>query len=142
MTLRQRCYSLYNIGDTLLGSANNSKGKKMDLAKRNLIDLQQYITFLEENNHLVRVKSEVDWDQELVGVATKYEGLKTVLFEKVKDRDYPVLAGLYWNRAVMAKFFSTNSAELPFVLADDIRAWRQSPMEPVILKNGPAINLI
>ena len=31
----------------------------MDLAKRNLIDLQSYIEFMEEHNHLIRVKSEV-----------------------------------------------------------------------------------
>ncbi len=114
----------------------------MDLAKRNLIDLQQYICFLEDNNHLVRIKSEVDADFELAGIAKKYEGGKTVLFEKVRGRDYPVLMGLYWNRDMMAKFFRTSSAQLPFVLADDIRRWRQSPMDPVTLKNGPANEVI
>ena len=53
----------------------------MDLAKRNLIDLQQYINFLQENNHLVRVKSEVDSYLELAGIAKKYEGLD---IEKIK----------------------------------------------------------
>jgi 2,5-furandicarboxylate decarboxylase 1 len=114
----------------------------MDLAKRNLIDLQQYIAYLEENNHLIRIKSEVDSYLELAGIAKKYEGDKTVLFEKVKDRDYPVLMGLYWNREVMAKIFDTSNEKLPFAVADDIRAWRQSPMEPVIVKKGPANEVI
>lgn len=114
----------------------------MDLAKRKLIDLQQYIAFLEENNHLIRVKSEVDGDFELAGIAKKYEGTKAILFEKVKGCEFPVLLGLYWNRDMMARFFKTDSAQLPFVLADDIRAWRQSPMEPVMVKNGPANEVI
>ena len=46
-------------------------GTKMDLAKRNLIDIQQYIEFLEENNHLIRLKSEVDSYLELAGIAKK-----------------------------------------------------------------------
>ncbi|MFT4826114.1 MAG: 3-polyprenyl-4-hydroxybenzoate decarboxylase, partial [Cryomorphaceae bacterium] len=32
----------------------------MDLAQRKLSDLQGYIAFLEENNQLIRVKTEVD----------------------------------------------------------------------------------
>ncbi|MEE9160695.1 MAG: hypothetical protein V3V73_02800 [Gammaproteobacteria bacterium] len=114
----------------------------MDLAKRNLIDIQQYIEFLEENNHLIRLKSEVDSYLELAGIAKKYEGDKTILFEKVKDRDYPVLIGLYWNRDMMGKIFNTSSADLPFAIANDIRAWRQSPMEPVTVKKGPANEII
>ena len=77
----------------------------MDLAKRNLIDLQSYVEFLEQHNHLIRVKSEVDPDFELAGIARKFEGGKAVLFENVKGRDYPVLIGLYWNRDFMARFF-------------------------------------
>ena len=114
----------------------------MDLAKRNLIDLQQYIAFLEENNHLVRVKSEVDSYLELAGIAKKYEGGKAVLFEKVKDRDYPVLMGFYWHRGILAELFNTSIGNLPFAIADDIRAWRKAPMESPVLKKGPANEVI
>ena len=54
----------------------------MDLAKRNLIDMQQYLAFLEENDHLVRVKSEVDPYLELAGIAKKYEGGKPFILKK------------------------------------------------------------
>ena len=110
----------------------------MDLAKRNLIDMQQYLAFLEENDHLVRVKSEVDPYLELAGIAKKYEGGKAVYFEKVKGSEFPVLIGFYWNRDILAKLFNVASGDLPFVIADDIRAWRQSPMESPVLKQGPA----
>ncbi len=114
----------------------------MDLAKRNLIDMQQYLAFLEENDHLVRVKSEVDPYLELAGIAKKYEGGKAVYFEKVKGSEFPVLIGFYWNRDILAKLFNVASGDLPFVIADDIRAWRQSPMESPVLKQGPANEVI
>lgn len=114
----------------------------MDLAARNLIDIQSYIEYLEQNNHLIRVKSEVDPVHELAGIAKRFEGGKAMLFENVKGHQYPVFIGLYWNRDMMAKFFNTDSAQLPFVLADGIKQWRQEPMEPIILKNGPANEVI
>ena len=58
----------------------------MDLASRNLSDLQGYIAFLEENKQLIRVKTEVDPHLELAGIAKHFEGGKVVLFEKVKGR--------------------------------------------------------
>lgn len=110
----------------------------MDLAQRGLTDIQSYIAFLEAENQLVRVHSEVDQDLELAGIARKFEGEKTVLFERVKGHAYPVLIGLYWNRPMVAKIFGTTAERLPFVLADEIAAWRKVPMEPVILDSGPA----
>lgn len=114
----------------------------MDLAKRKLIDLQQYIDFLEKKNHLVRVKSEVDAYLELAGIAKQYEGGKAVLFEKVKDREFPVLIGLYWHRGILADLFNTSIDRLPFAIADDIRAWRKAPMESPVLNTGPANEVI
>ncbi len=114
----------------------------MNLAERKLIDLQSYIALLEQHNHLVRVKSEVDPVFELAGIAKQFEGGKALLFENVKGSDFPALTGLYWNRNFMAKFFQTTSVRLPFVLADDIRAWRKHPIEPVIVQQGPANEVV
>lgn len=114
----------------------------MDLAKRGLTDLQSYIAFLEKHNQLVRVKSPVDATHTLAGIAKKFEGGKVVLFEQVKGHDYPVLIGLYWNRPLLAKFLNTTSERLPFTLGDEIRAWRQKPMPPVMSKNGPANEVV
>ena len=65
----------------------------------------------------------------MAGIAKKFEGTKAVLFENVKGQQYPVLVGLYWNRDSTAKMFGSNSRELPFALAKEIGAWRQSPGE-------------
>ncbi len=114
----------------------------MDLAKRGLTDLQSYVDYLDEADLLVRVKSVVDSDRELAGIAKKFEAGKAVLFENVKDRDYPVLVGLYWNRSTTAGMFGTTSERLPFVLSDEIAAWRKDPIEPVIVDSGPANEVI
>ena len=100
----------------------------MDLAKHGLTDLQSYIDYLDEANLLVRVKSAVDSDRELAGIAKKFEAGKAVLFENVKDRDYPVLVGLYWNRSTTSRMFGTTSERLPFVLSDEMTAGRGNPI--------------
>ena len=114
----------------------------MNLAQRKLTDIQSYIEFLESNGDLIRVKSEVDAEYELAGIAKKYEGRKVILFEKVKGSDCPVLMGLYWNRDILSRIFDTPSDELPFALANDVKAWRASPIEPVVVKQGPANEVI
>jgi 2,5-furandicarboxylate decarboxylase 1 len=114
----------------------------MDLAKRGLTDIQGCIDYLEKHDHLVRVKSAVDPKFTLAGIAKKFEGGKAVLFEKVKGHKHPVFIGLYWNRDKLAAMLDTTSSRLPFVLSEEIRAWRRRPMEPRIVKKGPANEVI
>ena len=45
----------------------------MDLDARNLTDLQGYIDYLEANNLLIRVKTEVDAEFELAGIAKRFD---------------------------------------------------------------------
>ena len=114
----------------------------MDMLERGLDDLQDYVQFLEQHDRLIRVRSEVDQDHELAGIAKKFEGGKAVLFEKVKGQGYPVLVGLYWNRDNTAELFGSTSQQLPFALAKDIGAWRQQPMAPQVVESGPANEVI
>ena len=114
----------------------------MDLAKRGLTDMQGYVAWLEKKNHLIRVKSPVDAVLELAGIAKKFEGGKAVLFENVKGSDYPVLIGLYWNRPIIAGMYGTTSERLPFVLSDEIGAWRKEQIEPIVVDSGPANEVI
>ena len=108
------------------------------LAARGLGDLQGLISFLESSGALARVKSEVDATHELCGIAKKLEGSKAVLFEKVKGFRHPVITGLYWNRETLAKAFDCPVDRLPFVLADAVSTWQRSPVQPVVLDEGPA----
>ncbi len=114
----------------------------MDLAKRGLIDIQSYIAWFDQHRALARVRTPVDSKFEMAGIAKKLEGTKAVLFEKVKGYDWPVLMGVYGNRDLIADLLATTSRQLPFVLRDEVRAWRQAPMAPVIVEHGPANEVV
>ncbi len=114
----------------------------MDLAKRGLTDIQSYVDFLESENELVRVHTEVSLDRELAGIARRFEGGKAVLFENVRGYAFPVLVGLYWNRSTIAKIYGSTGEQLPFALSDAISAWQKSPVEPIIVDSGPANEVV
>ncbi len=114
-----------------------------DVARR-LVDLNACIKFLESTGNLVRVKSEVDPEYELAGIAKKFEGKKCILFEKVKGSQFPVLIGLLWNRDIVGSLFGVPKEKVPFVIASGIDPWKKdkSAFPEQILKNGPANEVI
>ena len=80
-----------------------------------LVDIRKCIDYLEKTGNLVRVKSEVDPNYELAGIAKKYEGKKCILFEKVKGSAFPVFMGLLWNREIVGNLFNVPKEQVPFV---------------------------
>lgn len=113
-----------------------------DLARRGLGDLQGVIRLLGKAGELVRVKTEVDPYLELGGVAYQFHGGKAVLFEKVKGSRWPVLAGLYWNRALLAKVFNVAETRLPFHFAAAVAKWRAAPIPPVVVETAPCQEIV
>lgn len=110
--------------------------------KTYLTDLGVCIERLAANGDLVRVRSEVDPVHELAGVAYRFEGKEVVLCEKVKGYDFPVLVGLYWNRAALARLFECPTDKLPFVIADAVAGWQARPIEPEVGDRGPANEVV
>jgi len=113
-----------------------------DLARRGMSDLNGVIDFLSNSRELVRVKTEVDPRFELGGVAYKFHGGKPVLFESVKGSPWPVFAGLYWNRTILADVFGVPETRLPFHFAEAVAEWRDSPMHPVIVDSAPCQEVV
>jgi 2,5-furandicarboxylate decarboxylase 1 len=109
-----------------------------------LVDIQKTIEYLDKTGNLVRVKSEVDPNLELAGIAKKYEGKKAILFEKVKGSSYPVFMGLVWNRDIIGGLFATPKEKVPFVIANAIGAWRKDKtvLTSPVLARGPANEVI
>ena len=109
-----------------------------------LVDIQKTIEYLDKTGNLVRVKSEVDPNLELAGIAKKYEGRKAILFEKVKGSAYPVFMGLVWNRDIVGNLFATPKEKVPFVIAEAIGAWRKdkSALASPVRDKGPANEVI
>ena len=127
----------------LFGLSAAKGGMTSDVAKR-LIDLNACIEFLESSGNLVRVKSEVDPEYELAGIAKKFEGKKCVLFEKVKGSEFPVFVGMLWNRDIVGSLFNVPKEKVPFVLASGIGPWKKdkSALPEEILEKGPANEVI
>lgn len=113
-----------------------------NLERRGLGDLQGVLRFLSEKGQLARVKSAVDPHLELGGVAFRFHGGKAVLFDRVGRSPYPVLAGLYWNRSVLAAIFGVEERALPFYLADAVAEWQGSPMHPVVVEEAPVQEVV
>ncbi len=109
-----------------------------------LVDIGKTIEYLDKTGNLVRVKSEVDPNLELAGIAKKYEGKKAILFEKVKGSAYPVFMGLVWNRDIIGGLFATPKEKVPFAIAGAIGAWRKdkSVLTSPVLDKGPANEVI
>ena len=69
------------------------------MAGNHLSDLAAIIEELDRLGRLIRVKSEVDPELDLAGIAAEFEGgPAAILFEKVKGHPHPVFTGLYWSR--------------------------------------------
>lgn len=123
-------------------SLNKTKSSA-HLAARNLADLQGIVTFLREKQLLATVKSEVNIKHEMAGVASRFDGGKALLFEKLShDSNSPLFTGLYWNRSVLAAIFNTEEENLPFFMAEAVANWKEDPVNPIIVENGPANEVI
>jgi len=118
------------------------KGQTSGLASRGLGDLQGVLRFLTEHHHLAQVKTAVAARFELGGVANRFHGGKAVLFEQVQGSPYPVLAGLYWNRSILARLFDVPETELSFHFADAVARWQQRPIPPELGSTGPAQEVV
>ncbi len=112
------------------------------MAGNHLHDLAALIETLEAKGRLARVRSEVDPRHELAGVAAKQEGgPRAVLFEKVKGKRWPVLAGLYWNRSLIADLLGKEERGLPQFVANCIARWQRDPVDPAVIKTGPVLEV-
>jgi len=77
------------VGSTIPTNGMAQSSVPSDVGDR-LVDIKKCIAYLEKTGNLIRVKSEVDPNFELAGIAKKYEGGKCILFEKVKGSKVPV----------------------------------------------------
>ena len=112
------------------------------MARADLGDLGRIIERLDERGRLVRVTSEVDPVHDLAGVAAKLEGRPAaVLFERVKGHEAPVFTGLYWSRALLADLLEQPEKALPAYVSGCIKAWQQKPVPPVVVDDGPVLEV-
>lgn len=124
------------------GTAAQTGSTVADLAGRGLDDLRNVVDLLAASGRLARVRTSVDPELELGGVARRFHGGKAVVFDKVKGSRFPVLTGLYWNRAALADIFGVSEQRLPFLVADAVAEWQQSPLAPVVVPSAPVQEVV
>jgi 2,5-furandicarboxylate decarboxylase 1 len=105
-------------------------------------DLGAIIDRLDELGRLIRVRSEVDPELDLAGIAAKFEGgPAAVLFENVKGHDHPVFTGLYWSRELLGALMEQEEKSLPQFVSGCIRNWQSDPVVPEVLRDGPVLEV-
>ena len=97
-------------------------------------DLRGYLTHLEEQGQLLRVKDEVDVKYEIAAGMRKTSdiGGPALLFDSV--RGYPgwrVLGGLFATRKLVALGHLVNALHLPFGLQREVRKKEQRVVAPL-----------
>jgi 2,5-furandicarboxylate decarboxylase 1 len=112
------------------------------MAGNTLHDLAAIVADLDAGGRLARVRGAVDVRHELAGVAAKLEGgPRAVLFETVKGRRWPVLAGLYWNRGLVAELVRRDERALAQFIAGCVDASERDPAGPEIVGSGPVLDV-
>ena len=100
-------------------------------------DLREFITKLEDEGELQRIKAEVDWNVELSAIMSRVfqKNGPACLFEKVKDSDYRVFSG---------GLFGYKKYGLAIGAPPNLKAIYQKTMHaldnptlPVMVKDGP-----
>ena len=106
----------------------------------NIYDLRSFITRLDEEGELARVKTTVNWKYELGAISRKVFGPPpgpALLFENVRDYNTPVFVGGVHTlkRIAIALELTPNTDETSLIQEYANRL--DNPIEPIIVKDGP-----
>lgn len=107
-----------------------------------LADLALIIDDLDAMGRLARIRSEVDPEHDLAGIAATFEGgPRAVLFENVKGHEHPVFTGLYWSRDLLGALMRTPERDLPGLISAHIKKWQVDPVPPAVVADGPVLEV-
>jgi UbiD family decarboxylase len=101
------------------------------------LNLRTFLTKLENEDKLVRIKKEVNIKNEIANIIYSLDE-QPVIFDNVKDYDFPIFAGITSNRDIIAEGLGTTKEKLLLKLVDALR----SPIEPTIVDNAPCQEVI
>ncbi len=101
------------------------------------MSLRDFIQQLDKEKNLLRIPKEVDPKLEAARIIKKHDGC-AILFEKVKNSEYKIVAGLCSSRENFAKSMGIKKEQLIFKIADAI----EKPSKPKIVKTGPCQEVV
>jgi UbiD family decarboxylase len=82
--------------------------------------LRSFLSKLEEEGKLIRIKKEVNINKEITDIIYSLDE-KPVIFENIKGYDFPIFAGITSNRDIVAEGMDTKKDKLLFKLVDALR---------------------
>ncbi|UCD13553.1 MAG: UbiD family decarboxylase, partial [Thermoplasmatales archaeon] len=84
------------------------------------MNLRDFLSQLEQDNNLVRVKKEVSTRYEITNIMYSLNE-KPVIFENVKGFDFQVFGGITSDRDIIAEGLGTTKDKLLFKLVEGLR---------------------
>jgi UbiD family decarboxylase len=101
------------------------------------MNLRNFLDKLKKENKLIRIKKSVSVNYEISDVIYSL-GEQPVLFENVKDYDFPIFAGVTSNRDIIAEGLSTTKDKLLFKMVDALR----NPSKPELVDKAPCQEVV
>ncbi|MFE3845478.1 UbiD family decarboxylase [Thermoplasmatota archaeon] len=99
--------------------------------------LRDFLTKLEKEDKLTRIKKEVSHDFEIANIIYSNDE-KPIIFDKVKGFDFPIFAGITSNRDIISESLNTSKEKLLFKLVEALR----NPKKPDIVNEAPCQEII
>lgn len=72
--------------------------KENSIKKNKNIDLRNFIKILEKEKEIVHIDKEINTRYELAAIVSKFDTNKAILFENIKDKDFPIIGNLLGTR--------------------------------------------
>jgi UbiD family decarboxylase len=101
------------------------------------MNLRQFLSSLEEEDSLTRIKKEVSIRHEIANIIYSMDE-KPVIFVNVKGYNFPIFAGITSDRDIISKGLGTTKDKLLFKLVDAL----SNPQRPKILESAPCQEVI
>lgn len=99
--------------------------------------LRPFLQKLEANNKLIRIKREVSITKEIANIIYSLNE-QPVIFENVKNYDFPIFAGITGNRDIIAEGLDTTKDNVLLKLVNALR----KPIEPEIITKAPCQEIV
>jgi 2,5-furandicarboxylate decarboxylase 1 len=101
------------------------------------LGFRNFLEQLEHSGELTRIRKEVTTEFEMAGIIDAL-GEKPVLFEKVKESNIPVVAGLVSSKELIARALGIEKKQLLHKLSQAI----EKPSPPTMTENGECQEVI
>ena len=101
------------------------------------MNLREFLSTLEKEKQLIRIKKEVSIKYEIANIIYSLDE-KPVIFDNVKGCPFKIFAGITSDRDIIAKGLGTTKDQLLFKLVDALR----NPKEPEIIDKAPCQEVV